>query len=169
MTANRKTEGSPRVVVIGVGNEYRGDDGVGRRVARELREGAPGTMSILEASGEGTALLEAWKGADSVIIIDAAASGAPPGTIHRLDAQAQGLPVGFSHSSTHSFGVAQAIELARVLDRLPRRLVVYGIEGKTFEPDTGLSSEVARAAQEMVGRLLREIEAAGHPSWSRGH
>ncbi len=146
------------ILVIGVGNEYRGDDGVGRRVARELRERAPRTLTIQEATGEGTALLESWKGADAVFIIDAVASGAPPGTIHRLDARAQPLPVGFLHTSTHAFGVAQAVELARALEQLPRDLVIYGIEGKTFDPDTGLSREVAQAAREVVDRVLREIE-----------
>lgn len=148
----------PRVIVIGVGNEYRGDDGVGRRVARELRLRAPRTMTILEATGEGTALLESWKGADTVILIDAVASGAYPGTIQRLDARAQPLPAGFLHTSTHAFGVAQAVEMARALDQLPRSLVIYGIEGKTFDPDTGLSPEVEHAAGEVVERVLREIQ-----------
>lgn len=151
--------GEPGVLVLGVGNEYRGDDGVGRRVARELRERAPRSITILEATGEGTDLLEFWKGADAVIIIDAVASGAPPGTIHRLDARARPLPAGFLHTSTHAFGVAQAVELARALKQLPRHLVIYGIEGKTFEPDTGLSREVEHAAGEVVGRLLPEVES----------
>lgn len=148
----------PRVMVIGVGNEYRGDDGVGRRVARELRGRAPRTTAILEATGEGTALLESWTGAESVVIIDAVASGASPGTIHRLDARAQALPAGLLHTSTHAFGVAQAVELARALGQLPRSLVIYGIEGKTFDPDTGLSPEVEHAAGEVVERILREIK-----------
>jgi len=153
-----ETVGEPGVLVLGVGNEYRGDDGVGRRVARELRGRAHRTLTILEATGEGTALLESWKGADAVIIIDAVASGAPPGTIHRLDARVQPLPAGFLHTSTHAFGVAQAVELARALKQLPRSLVIYGIEGKTFDPDTGLSPEVEHAAGEVVERVLREIE-----------
>jgi hydrogenase maturation protease len=148
-----------RVLVLGVGNEYRGDDGVGRRVARELRERAPRTLTIQEATGEGTDLLESWKGADAVIIVDAVASGAPPGTIHRLDARAQPLPADFLRTSTHAFGVAQAVELARALNQLPRGLVIYGIEGKTFEPDTGLSRELEHAAGEVVDRILRELEA----------
>jgi hydrogenase maturation protease len=146
-------------LVLGVGNEYRGDDGVGRRVARALRERAPSTLTILEATGEGTPLLESWKGADVVIIIDAVASGAPPGTIHRLDARAHPLPAGFLHTSTHAFGVAQAVELARALEQLPPRLVIYGIEGKSFAPNTGLSPEVAEAVREVTDRVLREIEA----------
>src|SRR5574341_563487 len=110
-------------LVIGVGNDYRGDDGVGRMVARELRQRSPRTIAILETTGEGAALLESWKGADTVILIDAVASGAYPGTIQRLDARAQPLPAGLLHTSTHAFGVAQAIELARALDQLPPRVL----------------------------------------------
>jgi hydrogenase maturation protease len=115
-------------------------------------------MTILEATGEGTALLESWKGAESVILIDAVSSGAYPGTIHRLDAWAQPLPAGFLHTSTHAFGVAQAVELARALNQLPRSLVIYGIEGKSFDPDAGLSPEVEHAAGEVVARVFREIK-----------
>ncbi len=151
-----------RILVIGVGNEYRGDDGVGRRVARELSDRGSHTIAILEATGEGTALLESWNGADAVILVDAVQSGAPPGTIHRLDAQARPLPVGFLRTSTHAFGVVEAVELGRALNQLPRRLVIYGIEGKAFDPDTGLSREVALAARDVTERVLRDIDAMSH-------
>ncbi len=153
-----------RILVIGVGNEYRGDDGVGRRVARELEERGPHTFAILEATGEGTTLLESWKSADVVIIVDAVQSGAPPGTIHRLDAQSRPLPAGFLRTSTHAFGVAQAVELGRALNQLPPHLVIYGIEGKSFGSDPGLSREVALAAREVAERIHCEIEAMFHLS-----
>ncbi len=151
-----------RVLVIGVGNEYRGDDGVGRRVARELEQRGTHICTILEATGEGTTLLESWKNVDAVMIVDAVQSGAPPGTIHRLDAQSRPLPAGFLRTSTHAFGVAEAVELARALNQLPRRLILYGIEGKTFGPDAGLSPEVALAAREVTERVLRDIETIDH-------
>jgi hydrogenase maturation protease len=72
---------SPRILVIGVGNEYRRDDAVGLIVARRLRELSPRNVTVIEESGEGTNLMESWTGADMVILIDAASSGARPGTI----------------------------------------------------------------------------------------
>ena len=144
-------------LIIGLGNQYRRDDAVGLTVARHLKEAAPAHVRVLEESGEGTALIESWKGAETVILIDAVHSGAKPGTVRRFDAHGQPIPTRFFHYSTHAFGVAEAVELARVLGQLPPRLIVYGIEGKTFEAGLGLSPEVEKAAQEVVERVLGDL------------
>ena len=98
-------------------------------------------------------LVDAWGPEDDVTIVDAASSGAPAGTIHRLDPVAQPLPPGLLASSTHAFGVPDASELARALGRLPRALRVYGIEGENFEAGTQLSPAVDRAVRELSGEL----------------
>jgi hydrogenase maturation protease len=144
-------------LIIGLGNQYRRDDAVGLIVARCLKERAPEHVRILEESGESVALMESWKGADAVILIDAVHSGAEPGTLHRVNAHRQPMPTGFSRCSTHAFSTAEAIELARALGRLPPRLVVYGVEGETFAPGLGLSSEVEKAVQEVVERVLADL------------
>ena len=143
-------------LIIGVGNEFRGDDGVGIVIARRLRAEAPAHVTILEASGEGAALMETWKGAPRVILIDATRSGSPPGTIHRLDAHAGPLPSQFFHYSTHAFSVAEAVEMARALGQLPPQLIVYGIEGKIYTAGEGLSPEVVKAADSVIGPLLHD-------------
>jgi len=142
---------------IGVGNPFRSDDGVGTAIVGRLRGEVPPGVKVQEESGDGTELLEAWRGVDSVILVDAVLSGAPPGTIHRLDAQAEKLPTWFSHSSTHAFGVAEAIELARVMGDLPARLIVYGIEGLDFSAGTELSPEVAEVVPTAANLILQEI------------
>jgi len=156
------TAGQPSIVIIGVGNEYRSDDGAGIAVASRLRALSPTGVIVLEESGEGAALLEAWKGAAWVMLVDAVRSGAPPGTIHRLDARAAPVPTGFFHYSTHAFSVAEAVELARSLDRLPPHLIVYGIEGENFAAGVGLSSAVEQAVAAVVERAAKEVcEAIG--------
>lgn len=144
-------------LVIGVGNNYRRDDAVGVAIARALREKNLRHVQVLEQSGEGTALLEAWRGAGRVILIDAVRSGAAPGTIFRFEAHRQSIPTKFFHSSTHDFGVAEAIELARTLGQLPKSLIVYGIEGKDFSLGEGLSPEVAHAASQVLDKILNEL------------
>src|ERR1043166_9195305 len=116
------------VLVIGIGNAYRNDDGVGLVVARELRSRLKDTARVIEESGEGASLMEVWRGADNVILADAVSSGASPGTIHRLDAGRERIPTSFFHYSTHAFSIAEAVELARALGRLPARTIIYGIE-----------------------------------------
>jgi hydrogenase maturation protease len=140
--------------VIGVGNPWRGDDAVGLVVAQRLRTELPETVDVLEREGEPTSLIDAWDGADAVWLVDAVSSGAPPGTVHRLDARDE-LPAELFRASTHHLGLAEAVELARAVGRLPPRLVVYGIEGASFATGARLSPEVAAAA-ELAGSAVRE-------------
>jgi hydrogenase maturation protease len=146
-----------KICVIGVGNAFRGDDGVGLVVARRLGELTLPGVTIMGQSGEGAALMEAWGEASQVILVDAVSSGGEPGYIHRFEAAGQELPDFFSGHSTHAFGLAEAIELARQLDRLPAQLVVYGIEGKSFELGQGLSAEVEAAAGIVIEQIAQEL------------
>ena len=147
------------VLIIGVGSDYRSDDQVGLVVARALRiqeSGALRGVIVLEQSGEGTSLMAAWQDAGAVILIDAMVSGAAPGSISRLDAREQSIPVGALRCSTHAFGVAEAIELARALNRLPPQVIVYAIEGESFDPGVELSPNVRQAAHVVVDRVVEE-------------
>ncbi|MGB7546216.1 MAG: hydrogenase maturation protease [Terracidiphilus sp.] len=152
--------GPASIVLIGVGNEYRGDDGAGIAVARRLRTMFPADVLIREESGEGAALIQAWQGAAWVMLVDAVRSGAPPGAIHRLDARAASVPTGFFHYSTHAFSVAEAVELARSLEQLPPHLIVYGIEGENFSAGVGLSPAVEHAVEAVVAQAAEEVRAA---------
>ena len=139
-------------LILGCGNRQRGDDAAGLLVAERLR-----VLGIAAevCSGEVSELMEAWTGATDVIVIDAVVSGAPAGTVHVWDGQR--LPTfATSVGSTHGLGIAQAIELARALDRLSQRLRVYGIEGTKFEMGSTISPEVERAVEEVVQRIARE-------------
>ncbi|MDI6771895.1 MAG: hydrogenase maturation protease [bacterium] len=157
--------GAPTALIVGVGNASRGDDAAGLIAARLIKEALldlpspadPGRVEVLEHDGEGTALVALWEGAGTVILIDAALSGAAVGSIHRFDARSQALPAGFRSCSTHAFGVAEAVELARALDRLPPRLIVYGIEGRSFLAGAPPSGAVEAAARAVVERVLRDM------------
>lgn len=147
----------PRRIVIGLGNPDRGDDAAGRVVARRLRGRLPPDLAILEHDGEATSLLAWLEGAETVYLVDACASGAPAGTLHRFDASAGPLPQDAFDLSTHGMGLAAAIELARALDQLPARCIVYAIEAGSFGLAQGLSPAVAAAIQALCGRLQGEL------------
>ena len=87
---------------------------------------------VVECEGSATSLLEAWQGEPAVVVVDAMCSGAPAGTVQRLDASREPLPAELFRGSTHGLGLPEAIELARSLGRLPPSLVVYGIVGEHF-------------------------------------
>ncbi len=154
MTGQQKS----RLLVIGVGNPFRGDDAAGLLVARLLKDMGLDSSMITEHSGEGAALMETWKGADAIILIDAVSSGGAPGTIHHLDPIHQPLPAQMFHSSTHAFSLPDAIEMARALNELPPRLLVFGIEGRNFQAGAELSPEVSDALPKVAKQVFNAVE-----------
>jgi len=145
------------ILIIGIGNRHRGDDAVGVLVADRLKaQSIPGAR-VIDSDGDVSLLLDSWTRAASVVVVDALSSGAAPGTIQRVDARSGPLPAGFFHRSTHSMGLAEAVELGRIWNQLPSRLVIFGIEGRCFAVGAGVSPRVEEAAQEVVSRVLREL------------
>jgi hydrogenase maturation protease len=151
---------SERALVLAVGNPFRRDDGAGPAVARLLEGRLPAGTGIRVREGDLASALEDWDGAARVVAVDAACSGSPPGTIHRHEPAAGPLPAVFSRGSTHAFGLAEAVELARALGRLPERFVVLGIEGREFGHGEGLSSEVETAVPRAAETVLEELRRA---------
>ena len=145
------------MLIVGCGNQDRSDDAAGLLVVRRLRElGIYG----LELGCEGLALIDAWSGWADVIVVDAVMSGVPPGTITVWDARTSPFPVGQFRCSTHAFGMAETIELARALGRLPGKLIVYGIEGIRFGCGEPPSPEVAEAVERLAQRIAKEADAS---------
>jgi hydrogenase maturation protease len=145
------------LALIGVGNRFRCDDAAGLEVASRLRATHPPGCRILEEEGEPTSLIEGFALVKEALVIDGISTGAEPGTLHRFDATAGPLPAELFRSSTHALGVADAVELARELDRLPARLAVYGIEGENFETGEGLTPAVEATVDALVGELCHEL------------
>jgi hydrogenase maturation protease len=149
---------SPKVLVIGIGNAYRHDDAAGLMVARQLKDHTLSSCEVHEQVGEGAALMDLWKGAERVLVVDAAQSGAVPGSIHRFNANLHPLPAPIFRDSTHAFGLIEAVELSRAMRQLPSNLVIYGIEGQNFEAGSGLSAAVLGAVNDLAEKLRREIK-----------
>jgi hydrogenase maturation protease len=88
--------------------------------------------------------------------VDAICSGSAPGSVYRFDAA---VPLGgdFTHRGTHLFSLADVIELARALDRLPARLTGFGIEGAGYELGAPLSPEAEVAVRTVAAQILGEL------------
>lgn len=140
------------MLIVGCGNPDRADDAAGPLVAARLRELG---IDAHKRSGDMLAFMDEWSSEEEMTLVDAVVSGAAPGTITTWDARRAALPPDCFACSTHAFGIAEAVELARALDRLPRSLTVYGIEGSHFKPGDPPSPEVADA----VERLAQDIAA----------
>jgi hydrogenase maturation protease len=148
----------PALLVLGIGNPDRGDDGAGRAVAKALRTAAPAGVEIAEADGEATALMARIEGRRRVVVVDACLTGAAAGAIHRFDAALAPLPAFTFGVSSHGLGLHHAIEMARALGGLPRQCLVYAIEGARFEIGAPLSPAVAAAAARLAEELAGELE-----------
>jgi hydrogenase maturation protease len=149
-----------RLVVVVVGNRLRGDDAAGPLVADALRA-ADLPIRIVEAATDPLAILDAWRPDDTVFLVDAVRSGAPPGTIHQFAPHDGAIPPERTSGSTHGFGLAAVVELAKVLGRLPRELVILGIEGAGFEPGAEPHPAVRQAVASVADRIAAAAAAAG--------
>lgn len=143
-------------MILGVGNEFRGDDAAGLEAARRLRSAMP-QIRIVECRGDLASAMDRWEGENAVIVIDAVASGAAVGTTHRVDARTQPLATQVFRGSTHAFGIAEVVELARTLGRLPQQLIVYGIEGDCFDPGAPIGPAVSDGIDRVVAQVIEEI------------
>jgi hydrogenase maturation protease len=152
-----------RTVVIGVGNEYRHDDGVGWAVVARLAERAgrqplPARTDLRVCDGDPARLITLWEATDLAIVVDAAhAHPGHPGRVHRLELDGRRLPASGGPTSSHGLGLGEAVELARALDRLPRQLVVYAVEGADTSLGTGLSAAVAVAVEPLTDRIAEDL------------
>ncbi|MGB9111175.1 MAG: hydrogenase maturation protease [Acidimicrobiales bacterium] len=141
-----------RVVVAGIGNAYRGDDGVGPAVAAVVEQQS--CAIDIGPISEPLDLIGRFDDAALAVLIDATRSGSAPGTIravewHEVDQS--------SAISTHALGLRRVCELASALGEAPRRTVIVGIEGEDFTDGNRLSGAVAnavpRAARQIVGLI----------------
>ena len=148
-----------RNVIVGIGNDFRGDDGARIAAARLLQKSASSGVEVIELNGEVTGMLDHLDDCDTLIVIDATRSQSPPGTIHRFDASREPLPDDRSLRSTHGMGIGSVIEIARAQDVLPPRVLVFGIEGATFEHGAPLTPSVENAVKKLVKEIGRTLGA----------
>lgn len=157
------------VLVLGVGNADRGDDGVGPAVALHVGGlGLPGVRVVVPAAP--TDLLDESGDADLVVVVDAMRSGAAPGTVQVREVGAAAIDgagaVATGAGGTHALGLDAAVELARALGRLPQRVVLVTVEGGGFERGSPLSAAVRAAVAVAVGHVVRVVDpdAGGEPT-----
>jgi hydrogenase maturation protease len=145
-------------LIVGVGNGYRSDDAVGLYVSRRIEREKIRNVSVINGISDGTSLLDLWDKREQVILIDAVCSGREAGFLHRFDGLAENIPEEyFSAYSTHSFTIPGTIELGKTLNMLPRKMVVFGIEGRNFEAGNKLSPSVKQAAQILIIEIIESL------------
>jgi hydrogenase maturation protease len=154
------TDGSTDVLVLGLGNLLLRDDGLGLRLLEALAaEGLP--AEFLDGGTQGLALLSHLAGRRTLIILDAVALGAPPGTVHVL----QGDSISAHHAViAHGSNALELLAAARLIGDLPPSVTIFGIEPECISTGIGLSPAVEAAIPEALSRARTALESAIRPA-----
>jgi hydrogenase maturation protease len=155
-----------RALVVGLGSPDRGDDAVGPTVARRVAALRLPGIEVVERE-DPTALIDVWDGRRLTVVVDAVSSNGEPGTLMIMESGVGSAPLtadawaGTGRGGTHAFGLAAAVELSRALNRLPRRLVLVGIEAGGLEHGEPLSAPVSAAVQPATEAIIGLLSQAG--------
>lgn len=149
-------------VVIGLGNSYRRDDGVGIAVADALAELRLPGVRVVSGIAEPMGLVDAWSGAGLAVVVDAAvtASSPTPGLVRRCTLG--DIVAGGGGLSSHSVDLVQTYALGQALGLLPAGLVLFTIDVVDTGHGVGMTPQVADAVAEVVGRAAAEIAGLGN-------
>jgi len=146
---------TPNTIVIGIGNDFCRDDGVGLTVAQRIAERNLPGVRVVSGIGEPATMLEAWSGAPRAVVVDAVTGANPvPGCIRRwtgpdLDTAAV--------VSSHALGLAQTYALGQALGRLPDELVIFTVDVVDTDHGIGLTPAVAAAVPNLVDVIIDEL------------
>lgn len=149
--------GRKKIIVLGIGNPDRADDGVGVLIARRLSDHLPADVELVVDSGNIVALVEDWAGCDALLCVDAANPMGQPGRIYRFEAADAALAESASLTSSHGFGLTEAIALAHELHTLPETVVIYAVEGTCFDIGAPMTPQVAAAIDDVAERIIDEV------------
>lgn len=148
--------GATGTVVIGLGNEYRRDDGFGPAVVRALRGRLPTTVPVTVAA-DAADLLDGWAGKRLAIVVDLVLMPRPtPGRVHRWIVGDTPGPLG-----GHGIDVAATLALAGVLGTAPGRVVLYAVESSEVGFGTELSPAVRHAVAVTARAVAAEVTSGG--------
>jgi hydrogenase maturation protease len=147
-----------QTIVIGVGNPYRRDDGLGPAVVSLLRACPPPGVELAECDGEPTRMIDLWTGASLAVVVDAVRTLSPtPGRVHRFSAYHPAVAASLAAASSHGVSLGEVVDLARALDRMPDRLLLIAVEAGDVDFGVGLSPAVADAAVRVAEEIANLV------------
>ncbi len=156
--SSARDPGKRKPIVVGLGNDFRNDDGAGLAALRMFRRRNIPRVATVELRDDLTKLLDHLQGVTSAYIIDAVHSDSRPGTIHRIEATGGYFSLANFPRSTHGLSLSHLLELARLQGGLPKKLVIYGIEGERFGAGNAMTPVVDGSISQVVDSICAELE-----------
>ncbi|MDH3299452.1 MAG: hydrogenase maturation protease [Acidimicrobiia bacterium] len=151
------------LLVVGVGNPTRGDDGIGPAVIEAIRAASDlDDVETMVAAGDLSDLVVTWTPDQHVVIVDAMVGGGPPGTTVTIDGLRDPLPAADRPLSSHGFGLVDAVQLARMLGRLPRSLTIVAVQ----VGETDHLAPLTESAHNAVAEVVATVTAASRTGWT---
>jgi len=151
---------SRKTVILGLGNILLKDEGIGVHVIKELeKKGLPQTLEIIDAGTSGLEIIPSIKDTDTLIIIDAIKTDKAPGTVYRLKPEDLPLDPNIKSLSLHQIGVLESLSIVKNLGKLPREVIIIGIEPKEISLGLELSQELKQKIPDIVNIILKEIHS----------
>lgn len=149
-------------VVIGLGNVVLSDDGLGVHAVRRMHHRyQPGDgVELVEGGTAGLLLLPCLADAKRVIIVDAIDTGAPAGTLVRLDGE-DWASAFESRMTPHDVGLVDLLGAARLSGAWPERLVLHGVQPASTSIGIELSTPVAAALERLLDAVAAELRQWG--------
>jgi hydrogenase maturation protease len=144
------------IFVVGIGNPFRADDGAGWAVIDAIEEIAKGSLPLRKLRGDIAELMDVFANHSTVYLIDACASHALPGSWQRIDASLEPFLLDPPSASTHGLSIKEAIALAKNLNQMPSKLIIYAITGDRYQISAGLSAPVSRAIGVVAQNIINE-------------
>jgi hydrogenase maturation protease len=147
------------VKIFAVGNSFYGDDGIGVAVLDTIRDGGifPGA-ELRDVQTDALALLEYLADGQLNVIIDAANMGQEPGTVAGFHPEDVTMKIKSDHLSMHGFGLAETFNMAKQLDRMPKDVLIIGVEPARIEINQGLTDVVAASIPQVISIIQAEVE-----------
>ncbi len=151
-----------RVLILGLGNTLMRDEGIGVKVLHclDAEYTWPEQVTLLDGGVMGLELLPHMEAADAVLLLDAVRTGAPSGTMVRLEGAEIPAVVALK-ISMHQIGLQETLAMCRFRDTTPERLVLLGVVPASLEMGLTLSPKVAAEARPLVEAAVHELAAWG--------
>ncbi len=144
------------IMIVGIGNPYRGDDAAGWVVIDGLMKIIGSVIRLEKRRGDFAELIDIFSTYKTVYLVDACQSNGPLGDWQRIDLHHQPKMEERPQTSTHGFGIFQAISIAKNLGQLPNRIILYVINGNHYTMQSGLSSLVSKSVDIVIEKILNE-------------
>lgn len=143
--------------IISLGNELRGDDGIGPRILELLKDiKHPIPIKFINAGADAFILLEHLVDSVPIVLLDCARMGKQAGTVVKFDVSDVNLNQTNNNIALHGFSFAEVLSLAKNVGE-PASCMVVAIEPKIVEHGAELSKEVKLSIPEAINLVKEEI------------